>query len=62
MDYCDDVECQYYKQGVCISDDRCHSADRFCTTGRRRPKDDITDLMRAGEPTGYKRGGKYVRN
>lgn len=62
MDYCNDTECQYYKQSGCISVDRHHSADRFCITGRRKPKDDIKQLMRESEPKGYKRRGKWVGN
>lgn len=62
MDYCDDIECQFNKQGVCISDDRYHSADRFCTTGRRRPRDDTRELMRNDKPMDFKRCGKDVSN
>jgi len=62
VDYCDDVECQYYKQGVCLSDDRYHSADRFCTTGRRKARDDTAELMRAGNPNCHKDNGKWKSN
>lgn len=62
MDYCNDIECEYYKQGVCVSVDRYHSTDRFCITGRRKPKDEMRELMRESEPIGFKRGGKYVSN
>ena len=62
MDYCDDIECQYYKQGVCLSDDRYHSADRFCITGRRKPRDDTAELMRAGNPNCHTASGKYKSN
>ena len=62
MDYCNDIECQYYKQGVCISVDRHHSTDCFCITGRRKPKDDTRELMRKCEPKGIKRAGKWVGN
>jgi len=68
VNYCDDVECQYYNVGVCTSIDRHHSTDRFCTTGRRRPRDDTRELMDnfksncVGTSKGYKSShGKVLR-
>ena len=45
MDYCDDTECQYYNPSGCIAVDRHHSTDKFCTTGRRKQRDDSKMLM-----------------
>jgi hypothetical protein len=42
---CSDSECRYYEAGQCTADAVDHTSDRFCTVGRRKPKDDTPQLM-----------------
>jgi len=42
---CGDIECQYHNPNGCTAPEVHHSTDRFCTTGRRRPRDDTRELM-----------------
>jgi len=60
--YCDDTECQYHNRDGCTAPEVHHSTDRFCTTGRRKPKDDHAELMRAGNPNCHKDNGKWKSN
>lgn len=59
---CGDMECVYHNGNECIAPELDHTTDRFCTFGRRKPKEDIVQMMQASEPKGYKRGGKWVSN
>ena len=61
MDYCNDTECQYYKQGVCLSVDRHHSTDRFCITGRRKPRNETAELMQPNDGICHRVNGKMKR-
>lgn len=58
---CSDTECKYCNDGQCTATTIDHTSDRFCTTGRRRARDDVaSDLMRTFNPgcrstqSGYK--------
>jgi len=62
MTYCDDQECQYHSAAGCTASEIYHSTDRFCTTGRRRQRDDTRELMKNNEPINYKRCEKDVSN
>ncbi|AIF52014.1 hypothetical protein UFO1_2467 [Pelosinus sp. UFO1] len=59
---CGDRECIYYTSKECTAPELDHTAERFCTMGRRKPKDETRELMRESEPKGYKRGNKWVSN
>ena len=59
---CGDIECKFYEKGYCIAETIHHTAERFCTTGKRKPKDDTEQLMRESEPRGFKRAGTWVSN
>jgi len=37
---CSDSECKYVKAGQCIAAGSDHTSKRFCTVGRRRPRDE----------------------
>ena len=56
---CGDIECKYYNPSGCTAPSVDHSTDRFCVTGRRRPRDDIREVMRESEPTGHKVKGRW---
>ncbi|GBG57284.1 hypothetical protein SPFL3102_02650 [Sporomusaceae bacterium FL31] len=65
---CTDTDCKYNTSGNCTATAIDHTSDRFCVTGRRRPRDEIRDAMQtfnAGcRPTqsGYKAvSGKVLR-
>lgn len=60
--YCNDTECQYYNPNGCTASEIYHSTDRFCITGRRKPKDDTRELMRESEPKGKRKNGKWIGN
>lgn len=62
MDYCNDTECQFYKQGICVSADRYHSTDRFCVTGRRKQEPEYKQMMRYGKSIDYTKCEKDVGN
>jgi hypothetical protein len=59
---CSDSECKFCEAGICIADAIDHTSDRFCTAGRRRPRDNTAELMQQSEPCGYKLKGKWVSN
>jgi hypothetical protein len=59
---CNDTDCKYNAGFTCTATAIDHTADRFCTAGRRKPRDNITELMKQSEPSGYKSGGKWRRN
>ncbi|WP_094603601.1 hypothetical protein SPSIL_054490 [Sporomusa silvacetica DSM 10669] len=42
---CSDTECRFYEAGKCIADLVDHTSDRFCTSGRRKPRDETPELM-----------------
>jgi hypothetical protein len=42
---CSDAECKYYNANYCQAPAVDHTADRFCTAGRRRPKDEHRQMM-----------------
>ena len=49
---CSDLECINNTAGQCTAAGIDHTSDRFCTTGRRKPPDDTTDLMRPAFKSG----------
>jgi len=60
--HCNNKLCRYHDNMLCDATD-VHYVDRLCLTFKRRPEDEnYKELMRASEPTGYKRHGKWVRN
>ena len=54
---CSDSECRFYEDGVCVADAVDHTSDRFCTTGRRKPRDTINNLMQVQRPGCHRQGG-----
>lgn len=42
---CSDYECHLCENGKCIADVIGITSDRFCVTGRRRPRDETPELM-----------------
>ena len=42
---CSDNQCKHNLAGQCVSPAISHTSDRFCSTGRRRPRDDTAELM-----------------
>lgn len=62
--HCNNTKCRYNNnQALLCGATVVHYVDRLCLTFKRRPDgDNYRELMRAGEPTGYKRGGKWVKN
>ncbi|TWH47722.1 hypothetical protein [Sporomusa sp. KB1] len=42
---CSDLECRLCKAGRCIADAIGVTSDRFCVTGRRKPRDETPELM-----------------
>lgn len=44
---CGDLECKYNDNHQCNADAVDHTADRFCATGRRKPRDETAELMRS---------------
>lgn len=62
ISHCDDTECEYYAVEGCTAPEIYHSTDRFCTSGRRKPKDEYERLMREGAAIGYKANGKWISN
>ena len=62
--HCNNKLCKYNDNHalLCGTTD-VHYVDRLCLTFRRRPKEDnYKEIMKASEPTGYKRHGKWLRN
>ena len=47
---CSDSECKFYDAGNCTADTISHTSDRFCVTGRRRPRDETAELMQQFKP------------
>jgi len=52
---CGDIECKYYNPNGCTAPSVDHSTDRFCVTGRRKPRDEIKKLMQDNKPLDFKR-------
>ena len=42
---CSDYECRLCEDGKCIADVIGITSDRFCVTGRRKSRDETTELM-----------------
>jgi len=62
MNNCNDDKCEHNKKQICKLDG-ISVIDGSCASRRKKPEDDdYKELMRASEPTGHKRGGKWVSN
>jgi hypothetical protein len=60
---CSDTQCQYNLNGQCTAGSIDLTSDRFCSTGRRRPVNEIPDLMRTFNSNCYAtKSGYKVRH
>ena len=58
MTTCSDLDCKHNIAGECQAADIDHTADRFCTVGRRRTREDYELAMRQDNPHRRKDRGK----
>lgn len=65
---CSDLNCIHNTAGQCTATDIDHTSDRFCVTGRKKPRDETADLMQAfktncrAAQSGYKaKHGRIVK-
>jgi hypothetical protein len=54
---CSDYQCHLCENGKCIALAIGITSDRFCETGRRRPRDDTAELMQVKRPGCHRQGG-----
>jgi len=47
---CSDLNCIHNTAGNCSTTGIDHTSDRFCVTGRRRPRDETPQLMQTFKP------------
>lgn len=59
---CADTDCKYNTSGNCTATAIDHTSDRFCSTGRRKPKDEIQSAMRPDVGMCHRSNGKLKRN
>jgi hypothetical protein len=62
ISHCADTECEFYNPDGCTASEIHHTSDRFCTAGRRKPRDFTKELMDHFNSGCHRGGGKHKSN